>query len=100
MNYHHLTIEERSCIRKYYAEGLSYRKIAQLIGRSPSTVSREINRNRTHMYDILSGLRSRSPVLRLLCQFPAGEQSIDGSMTDICLTEIQKCCGARGNPTV
>ncbi len=52
MNYHHLTIEERSCIRKYYVEGLSYRKIAKLIGRSPSTVSREINRNRTHMYDI------------------------------------------------
>ena len=52
MNYHHLSIEERSCIRKYYVEGLSYRKIAQLIGRSPSTVSREIRRNRTHMYDI------------------------------------------------
>ncbi len=52
MNYHHLTIEERSCIRKYYVEGLNYRKIAQLIGRSPSTISREINRNRTHMYDI------------------------------------------------
>lgn len=52
MNYHHLSIEERSCIRKYYVEGLSYRKIAQLIGRHVSTVSREINRNRTHMYDI------------------------------------------------
>ena len=25
MNYHHLTIEERSCIRKYYVDGLSYR---------------------------------------------------------------------------
>ena len=52
MNYKHLTIEERSCIRKYYVEGLSYRKIAKLIGRSPSTVSREIRRNCTHMYDI------------------------------------------------
>lgn len=52
MNYHHLSIEERSCIRKYYVEGLSYRKIAQLIGRNVRTVSREINRNRTHMYDI------------------------------------------------
>mgnify|MGYP003440786195 CR=1 FL=1 len=52
MNYHHLTIEERSCIRKYYVEGLSYRKIAQLIGRNVSTVSREIRRNCTHMYDI------------------------------------------------
>ena len=52
MNNHHLSIEERSCIRKYYVEGLSYRKIAQLIGRHVSTVSREINRNKTHMYDI------------------------------------------------
>ena len=31
MNYHHLTIEERSCIRKYYVDGLSYREIARLI---------------------------------------------------------------------
>ena len=52
MNDEHLSIEARSCIRKYYVEGLSYRKIAQLIGRSPSTVSREIHRNCTHMYDI------------------------------------------------
>ena len=33
MNYHHLTIEERSCIRKYYVDGLSYREIARLLGR-------------------------------------------------------------------
>ena len=52
MNYTHLSIEERSCIRKYYVEGLSYRKIADLIGRNVSTVSREIRRNCTHMYDI------------------------------------------------
>jgi len=52
MNYHHLTIEERSCIRKYYVDGPSYREIARLIGRNVSTVSREIRRNCTHMYDI------------------------------------------------
>ena len=52
MNYRHLTIEERSCIRKYYVDGLSYREIARLIGRNVSTVSREIRRNCTHMYDI------------------------------------------------
>ena len=39
-SYHHLTIEERSCIRKYYVDGLSYREIARLIGRNVSTVSR------------------------------------------------------------
>ena len=52
MNYHHLSIEERSCIRKYYVDGLIYREIARLIGRNVSTISREIRRNRTHMYDI------------------------------------------------
>ena len=52
MNYYHLTIEERSCIRKYYVDGLSYREIARLIGRNVSTVSREIRCNCTHMYDI------------------------------------------------
>ncbi len=52
MNYHHLTIEERSCIRKYYVDGLSYREIGKLIGRSTSTINREIRRNCMHMYDI------------------------------------------------
>lgn len=49
MNYRHLSIEERCCIRQYYNEGMSYRKIAEMIGRSPSTISREISRNRSFM---------------------------------------------------
>lgn len=49
MNYHHLSIEERSCIRKYYKDGLSYREIGRLLGRSPSTISREIRRNCSFM---------------------------------------------------
>lgn len=44
MNYHHLSIEERSRIRKYYVNGHSYREIARLIGRNVSTVSRELRR--------------------------------------------------------
>lgn len=52
MNYKHLSIEERCCLREYYKKGYSYRKIAKLIGRNVSTVSRELNRNFTHMYDI------------------------------------------------
>ena len=52
MNYTHLTIEERCCLREYYKKGYSYRKIAELMGRNVSTVSRELNRNFTHMYDI------------------------------------------------
>ncbi|MEE0795618.1 MAG: helix-turn-helix domain-containing protein [Oscillospiraceae bacterium] len=52
MNCHHLRPEERSCIRRCYVDGLSYREIARLIGRNVSTVSREICRNCTHVYDI------------------------------------------------
>ena len=47
MNYHHLTIEERCCIRKYYKDGISYRKIAELKDRREKTTNREINRNKT-----------------------------------------------------
>lgn len=52
MNYHHLTIEERCCIREFYKKGKSYREIARLIGRNVGTISRELNRNFTHMYDV------------------------------------------------
>ena len=54
MNYKHLTIEERCCLREYYKKGMSYREIAKMLGRSVSTVSRELRRNCTHMYDIPS----------------------------------------------
>ena len=51
MSYIHLTIEERCCIREYYKNGKSFREIARLIGRSASTISREIKRNRTYLHD-------------------------------------------------
>ena len=49
MNYTHLTIEERCCLREYYNQGYSYRKIGELLGRSASTICREVNRNRSFM---------------------------------------------------
>lgn len=52
MNYSHLSIEERCCIRDYYKNCKSYREIAKLIGRNVSTISRELNRNFTHMYEV------------------------------------------------
>lgn len=51
MSYHHYTIEERCCLREYYKKGYSYRKIAELLGRNVSSVSRELRRNCTHYYD-------------------------------------------------
>ena len=52
MSYKHFSIEERCCLREYYKKGYSYRKIAKLLGRNVSSISRELRRNCTHMYDI------------------------------------------------
>ena len=52
MGYEHFSIEERCCLREYYKKGLSYRKIAELLGRNVSSVSRELRRNCTHFYDV------------------------------------------------
>lgn len=46
MSYKHINIEERACIKKMKSEGSSIRVIAQCLERSPSTISREINRNK------------------------------------------------------
>ena len=47
MSYIHLTIEERTSIAYLHNQGVSIRQIAKAIGRNPSTVKRELNRNHT-----------------------------------------------------
>ena len=47
MAYHQLTQEERYLISRNKWRGMSVRQIAAFCGRSPSTVSRELRRNRT-----------------------------------------------------
>lgn len=42
----HFTHDERICLQKLLSEGKSFRNIASILGRSPSTISREVNRNR------------------------------------------------------
>lgn len=44
--YTHFTTEERKSLQQFLAEGLSFRKIADLLERSPSSISREVNRNK------------------------------------------------------
>ncbi len=45
-SYIHFTHDERICLQKLLSEGKSFRQIAYLLGRSPSTISREVSRNR------------------------------------------------------
>ena len=45
MSYTHLTLIERECLQELYEKGYSIRKIAKILERSPSTISRELKRN-------------------------------------------------------
>ena len=45
MSYSHFTIEERISIKHLFSKGVSIRQIAKELGRSPSSISREIKRN-------------------------------------------------------
>lgn len=47
MSYYHFTIEERISIKHLLAKNVSIRQIAVELGRSPSSISREIKRNST-----------------------------------------------------
>ena len=47
MSYIHLTIEERASISHLHKQGVSIRQIASTIGRNPSTIKRELDRNFT-----------------------------------------------------
>lgn len=41
----HLTLNDRISIAEYLAKGLSFKEIARALGKSPSTISREIKRH-------------------------------------------------------
>ena len=47
MSYTHFTLEERKFLQQLLSEGYSFRKIANFLGRNVSSVSREVNRNRS-----------------------------------------------------
>ena len=47
MSYTHFTLEERKYLQQLLSENKSFRQIAAILERSPSTVSREANRNKS-----------------------------------------------------
>lgn len=46
MSYTHFTLNERKYLQQLLSEGKSFRKIAEILDRSPSTISREVKRNK------------------------------------------------------
>ena len=49
--YHHLSLKEREVIDMMRRQGISMRQMAWVLGRSPSSISRELRRNRSSVYD-------------------------------------------------
>ena len=47
MSYTHFTLEERKYLQQLLSEGKSFQKIGAILGRSPSSVCREVKRNRS-----------------------------------------------------
>lgn len=52
MKYNHLTVEEREQIQKLLWQKKSVRYIAEKLGRSPSSISREIKRNKPPLRNV------------------------------------------------
>ena len=46
-SYTHFTLNERKFLQELLAEGKSFRKIAEILGRNVSSVSREVKRNQS-----------------------------------------------------
>lgn len=64
MSYSELSVVERATIQLGQVQGFSLRGIAHLINRSPSTISRELRRNR----DAYGGYSARSAQWRMRCR--------------------------------
>jgi IS30 family transposase len=47
LSYTHFTLEERKYLQQLLSEGYSFRKIGAILERHPSSISREVNRNRS-----------------------------------------------------
>ena len=62
-HYHHLTLEDRCDMARLYAAGRSLRQIAAALDRPPSTVAREMKRNRSHTRATSPAMPSSRPTL-------------------------------------
>lgn len=63
-SYTHFTLEERESLRILLESGKSLRRIAETLGRSPSSVSRELQRNRNKMTKVYNAWGATSSYLK------------------------------------
>jgi transposase, IS30 family len=79
MQYNHLSTEERGMIQALYKEKKSLRAIAKALGRPPSTIAREVKRNRYNAVTYLA-YSAREKALRRVKNIYRYERVRDGQV--------------------
>lgn len=57
-NHRHLTLSDRTYIEQELLQGSSFKKIGEMLGKDPTTISKEIRRNRTEKHNRSGGCRN------------------------------------------
>ena len=92
--YEHLSLEDRCWIARLHEDGQSIRQIAAAMDRPPSTISRELRRNRGTAGRLQTGaMPNEQAKARRWTRIAAA------SATPSCATSCSTACGAAGRPS-
>lgn len=90
MKYRHLSFEERFVIEVLYRSGVVIRSIAQLLGRSPNTVSREIKRNSVRNIYLAEKAKHKAYALRWRAKSQCLKVAMDSFLSVFVREKLEK----------
>ena len=94
MSYNHLTLSERCCLAEFHEQGLSLRAIARRLKRSPSTISRELRRNKNQKTGLYNprGANNKSAHRKSMPRRLIGIKSADCEKLKYVVTALTDWC--------
>jgi len=92
--YHHLSFEERFCIESMYCAGVMVRTIAEVLKRSPNTVSREIRKNSVKGVYTAEKARQKTSMRR----WRAKQQCLKVAMDSFLIVFVEEKLGKKWSP--
>jgi transposase, IS30 family len=84
-----LTYEERVKIESFKSQGFSVRKIAEVLGRSPNTVSRELKTRKVHGLYIPKKAQHKAYYKRYLCKRDCMKVAMDKEITRLVKEKLE-----------
>jgi IS30 family transposase len=94
--YHHFTLIERESLRNYLNEGKSKREIARLLGKSPSTISRELARNQNNN----GSYNAWSATVRYIVRRKKSVRPLRLSVDKELMSWVRKCLDSYWSPEI